>query len=203
MDAQTFDRLLAAAARRPTRRSTLRLLAGGLLGALLPAHVTRAQRRDSDQDGLFDDDEVNTYGTKPDVADTDGDGFGDGQEICNQNQAPGCNQDQVHTNPLVNENAAPPPVDPPPPLPDPPPPAAVPCGPGLTSCGDYCADLATDHGNCGGCGNRCSQIGPNYNCERGVCIRVCSDYGETCVYGGPRQCCGDMVCIYGGYCVQP
>jgi Bacterial TSP3 repeat len=38
-------------------------------------------RRDADQDGLFDDDETNVYGTNPNKADTDGDGRDDGQEV--------------------------------------------------------------------------------------------------------------------------
>ncbi len=38
-------------------------------------------RPDGDNDGLFDDDEVDIYGTNPTVADTDGDGSSDGEEI--------------------------------------------------------------------------------------------------------------------------
>ena len=38
-------------------------------------------RADTDQDGLFDDDETNVYGTNPNKADTDGDGRDDGQEV--------------------------------------------------------------------------------------------------------------------------
>ncbi|HEX3287160.1 MAG TPA: hypothetical protein VHT50_21505 [Mycobacterium sp.] len=38
-------------------------------------------RPDTDQDGLFDDDEINVYGTNPKKADTDGDGRDDGQEV--------------------------------------------------------------------------------------------------------------------------
>jgi hypothetical protein len=37
-------------------------------------------RPDTDQDGLFDDDETNVYGTNPKKADIDGDGRDDGQE---------------------------------------------------------------------------------------------------------------------------
>ncbi|WP_164478787.1 CAP domain-containing protein [Mycolicibacterium stellerae] len=40
-----------------------------------------AARPDGDGDGLFDDDEVNVYGTDPKVADTDKDGADDGQEV--------------------------------------------------------------------------------------------------------------------------
>ena len=36
---------------------------------------------DTDQDGIFDQDELNIYGTDPNRADTDGDGLDDGQEL--------------------------------------------------------------------------------------------------------------------------
>jgi hypothetical protein len=36
---------------------------------------------DRDSDGLFDADETDVYGTNPDIADTDGDGPDDGQEV--------------------------------------------------------------------------------------------------------------------------
>ena len=36
---------------------------------------------DTDGDGLFDDDETDTYGTDPNKADTDGDGMNDGDEL--------------------------------------------------------------------------------------------------------------------------
>jgi hypothetical protein len=51
--------------------------------APVPAEPAPApnERPDSDNDGLFDDDETNVYGTNPDVADTDGDGPDDGQEV--------------------------------------------------------------------------------------------------------------------------
>jgi hypothetical protein len=82
MDPRTFDRWTAAIARYPTRRGALRLLTGGVLAGLLsPRLSASAQRADRDQDGLFDDDEPGVYGTNPDVADTDGDGSGDGEEI--------------------------------------------------------------------------------------------------------------------------
>jgi hypothetical protein len=44
-----------------------------------PGQAGRPNDRDSD--GLFDADETNVYGTNPDVADTDGDGSDDGQEV--------------------------------------------------------------------------------------------------------------------------
>ena len=108
MDARTFDRWTATVVRHPTRRGALRLLAAGLLGGLLAhrgATPTRAwQRPDRDGDGLFDDDETDVYGTNPDVYDTDGDGTGDGEEIYNRDNGLGGPSD-----PLVNNNAAPPP----------------------------------------------------------------------------------------------
>lgn len=50
-----------------------------------------AASADRDGDGLFDTDESKTYGTNPDISDTDGDGVGDGQEI------------ERGTNPLKNQ----------------------------------------------------------------------------------------------------
>lgn len=85
MDADTFDRLVADAARRPTRRSAMRLLAGGLLSGFLTqrtvAPTAAAQRADRDGDGLFDDDEEDVYNTDPGNEDTDGDGASDGEEV--------------------------------------------------------------------------------------------------------------------------
>jgi hypothetical protein len=36
---------------------------------------------DTDSDGIFDNDEINVYGTNPDKSDTDGDGINDGDEL--------------------------------------------------------------------------------------------------------------------------
>ena len=44
---------------------------------------TDAKAIDTDQDGLSDSEEANTYRTNPLVRDTDGDGFGDGEEVEN------------------------------------------------------------------------------------------------------------------------
>ncbi|MBA2519633.1 MAG: hypothetical protein H0V24_08200 [Chloroflexia bacterium] len=46
-----------------------------------PVDPAPAERSDRDGDGLYDDDEVNVYGTNPDLWDTDGDGSGDGEEV--------------------------------------------------------------------------------------------------------------------------
>src|SRR5687767_409667 len=120
MDAPTFDRWTVAMARRPTRRTALRLLAGSLIRRLTPQGVTEparaAQRLDSDNDGLYDDDETDVYGTRPDVADTDGDGVGDGEEIYNRDQG----FDTPYNDPLTD--------------------GAGHC-PGLTSCFGMCTDV--------------------------------------------------------------
>src|SRR5215207_6765485 len=90
MNARTFDRWTVSVTRRPTRRAALRVLAGSLITGLLAgggvAPARAAQRPDRDGDGLYDDDEVEVYGTNPDVFDTDGDGVGDGEEIYNRDQ---------------------------------------------------------------------------------------------------------------------
>jgi hypothetical protein len=46
-----------------------------------PYPAAPGDRPDADKDGLFDDDETNVYGTNPAVADTDGDGTSDGEEV--------------------------------------------------------------------------------------------------------------------------
>jgi hypothetical protein len=50
---------------------------------LVTVRVGEAIRKDTDQDGITDYDEVHLYGTDPFSADTDGDGFTDGAEILN------------------------------------------------------------------------------------------------------------------------
>jgi Bacterial TSP3 repeat len=96
MDARTFDRLIAEAA-RPSRRGALRLAAAALVGGVFASrHLApaAAQRPDSDGDGLYDDDETGVYGTDPNRYDTDGDGIGDGEEV------------YYGSNPLSSESAA-------------------------------------------------------------------------------------------------
>lgn len=88
MNETRFDTLTRSLSGLPTRRVVLRLLAAGLLGGLLArggiAPARALQRPDRDQDGLFDDDEAEVYGTDPDIYDSDGDGVGDGEEIYNR-----------------------------------------------------------------------------------------------------------------------
>lgn len=202
MDAQAFDRWAAAMARRCGRRATLRLLAGGLLGGQLahraPAMARAWQRADRDGDGLFDEDETDIYGTNPDAYDTDGDGTGDGEEIYNRDNGLGGPSD-----PLVNDNAAPPPDDD----------FCPECGlqedlpegdfydqcasQGLTECptatGGFCTNLLQDPNNCGACGAACSLM-PGHNCCNGSCLDTTAD---------PNNCgfCG-IVCPAGSSCVS-
>lgn len=202
MDARTFDRWTASVAHRPTRRAALRLLAGSLVAGLLPlrgvALATAAQRSDRDGDGLYDDDEVEVYGTNPDVYDTDGDGVGDGEEV------------YVGTDPLTPagggggglpagsyEPAPPSYVDP----------VLDSCAiQGLTNCDGFCVDVSASEGHCGFCGNACQYPAA---CQGGVCtnpgcavgqtlcdyctnlftdVNHCGACGNRCPY--PFVCCG-------------
>jgi hypothetical protein len=53
----------------------------GTTEQVTPAEDTDTERPDSDNDGLYDDDETDVYFTDPDNPDTDGDGSDDGQEV--------------------------------------------------------------------------------------------------------------------------
>jgi hypothetical protein len=192
MDAHDFDRLIAATALRPTRRATLRLLAGGLLGAWLAQHrrtpTRAAQRLDSDQDGLYDDDETDVYGTKPDVFDTDGDGTGDGEEIYNRDNGLGGPSD-----PLTPDGGAG-------------------CPEGQAMCGGVCINVSGDPANCGGCGVVC---GASESCVGSVCLAPAPSSNMVCAAQGLTNCggvctntfndsancgaCGNS-CALGGYC---
>ena len=95
MDSTRFDAFTRSLAGPASRRRALRLLASGLLAGLLTPRLTSAAlQADRDGDGLFDSDETGVYDTNPNVADTDGDGSGDGEEV------------YLGTNPLA-ANAAP------------------------------------------------------------------------------------------------
>ncbi len=175
MDPRTFDRWTAAIARRPTRRTALRLLAGGLLAGLLAdrgATPARAlQRSDRDGDGLYDDDETNVYGTNPDVYDTDGDGVGDGEEV------------YVGTDPLSAPGGGCAPgecvdsVGAPPSYVDPTDPCAI---QGLTNCSGVCVDISASFGHCGACDRPCGYGG---TCQGGQCsIYTCPAGQVICDY---------------------
>jgi hypothetical protein len=80
------------------------------------------------------------------------------------------------------------------------------CPVGLTNCGDYCADLFTDHENCGACARACE---PSQVCSDGDCLLECPGGLEDC-FGGcvdvnidVRHCgaCGHA-CSEGQECVD-
>ena len=158
MDSTTFDTIAVRVGRgitlRPSRRAAVRLLAGGLLGGLLAqrgAALAHARRPDRDRDGLYDDDEVNEYGTDPGNPDTDGDGDDDGLEVFNG------------TDPRVNGNAPPAPV----------------CGANQMDCGGVCVDHVTDPYNCGYCGRVCpaGAVCEFATCRAPACVAN----GESCM----------------------
>jgi hypothetical protein len=217
MDARTFDRWTVSVTRRPTRRAALRLLAGSVVTALLAggevAPVRAAQRPDRDGDGLYDDDEVEVYGTNPDVFDTDGDGVGDGEEVYlgTDPRTPaggnaGCPAGQALCGGVCIDVSADPlncgacgsicaasqscvsgvclaPA----------PSSALKCAAqGLSACAGVCTNTLNDNNNCGTCGNSCS-IGAI--CSGGVCQGGCLALGSECVYG-VNECCGGA-CLYG------
>jgi hypothetical protein len=47
----------------------------------VPTDPVPEERPDRDGDGLYDDDEINVYGTDPDIYESDGDSRGDGEEV--------------------------------------------------------------------------------------------------------------------------
>jgi Bacterial TSP3 repeat/Stigma-specific protein, Stig1 len=192
MDETRFDALSRALSGHPTRRATLRLLAGGLLGGLLPqrgAMPTRAAqpgRTDRDADGLYNDDEVNVYGTNPDLYDTDGDGIGDGEEV------------YLGTDPLT-------------------PNGGNVCAAGLTECFGVCVDVLSDPVNCSGCGVVCAA---GDACVGGFCTAITQgDQGLVAEAGEPTGalvsceaiglipcagiCCAAGEVCEGGICLGP
>jgi hypothetical protein len=83
MEAQSYDQPTAATTQRRTSRLVLRILGCGALAAMLSVGAVgiASARTDSDGDGLYNDDETSVYHTNPNVADTDGDGSSDGEEV--------------------------------------------------------------------------------------------------------------------------
>jgi Stigma-specific protein, Stig1 len=199
MDETRFDALTRSLSRHPTRRATLRLLAGGLLGGLLSRQgavpVRAAQRPDRDGDGLFDDDEVEVYGTNPDVFDTDGDGVGDGEEIYNRDNGLGGPSDPL--TPGGGGGCAPGQC-----IGD----AGEPTGArfntcayqGLADCGGYCTNTFIDPNNCGFCGNSCS-LQAGLICCSGGCVNTSSD-AFNC--GGCGNSCPSGQYCLSGYCTS-
>jgi hypothetical protein len=70
-------------AKRHNGRLLLRILGCSAFAAMLFVGGVgiASARTDSDGDGLFNDDETSVYHTNPNVADTDGDGSSDGEEV--------------------------------------------------------------------------------------------------------------------------
>lgn len=173
MDARTFDRFTVSLTHRPTRRAAVRLLASGLLGVLVSRQAVTAvaaQRADSDGDGLFDDDEVEVYGTDPNNPDTDGDGISDGEEIYNRDNGLGGSSD-----PLT--------------------PGGATCADGLTLCAGMCVDLANDPANCGACGVVCPNGGA---CPGGFCSAGQAPPQPTNCGGLGAACNVNADCCSGG-----
>ncbi len=211
MDANTFDRIVADAARRPTRRSALRLLAGGLLGGLLTQRaVTRtpaAQPADRDGDGLYDDDEVDVYDTDPDHDDTDGDGVGDGEEVyygtdpLNRNERPrrvDSDGDGLYDHDEVNVYDTDPDradtdgdgIDDGEEVYNDTDPTEYTCPEGLSRCGDGCARAE---------GAPCARLPLDVCCSK-TCDYLVDD--GTCASCKGGQCGSDTDCCPGTSCVQ-
>jgi hypothetical protein len=185
MDPRTFDRLVAEAVRRPTRRATLRVLAGGLLGGLLAPRLARAAlQADRDQDGLYDDDEGQVYGTNPDISDTDGDGVGDGEEVY-------YGRNPVASDGLGGEQGE-----------------AVACADDLVNCNGACVNPAFDLLHCGYCGNACTG-GNGYVpvCSFGVCGLTAGPPAGSVAIGDVNDGCDPgpnppgCYCVVNGQCV--
>ena len=221
MDARTFDRLAVAMAKPPTRRRALRLLAGGVLAGLLsPRLVRAAQRSDRDQDGLFDVDEDNIYGTNPDDPDSDDDGLGDGEEVylgtdpTAPNAAPerpdsdgdglfDDDEERVYgTDPNVADSDGDgvgdgeevyfdtDPLTPGQGAPG----GGITCATGLTACNGECFDLRTSAPHCGACGHAC--VPGNELCIDGICV---TEVDLAC--GVDELPCGLQCCPAGQTCI--
>ncbi len=215
MDATTFDRLATAIARGRTRRTTLRLLAGGLLGGLLTQRglspTVAAPGDDRDGDGLFDDDETGGYGTDPDQPDTDGDGASDGEEVyyetdplaaSDRPQRTDTDGDGLYdddeerlygtdpTKPDTDGDG----VDDGEEVYNGTDPAQLTCPAGTSPCGDRCA---------GGEGAPC-HIGDLEFCCSGTCDYLVGgrENGGTCASCNGPQCSGDDACCPGTKCVS-
>lgn len=56
------------------------------------------------------------------------------------------------------------------------------CGPGLSRCDNYCVALGSDPYNCGACGYKCDQPGPDeyVACINGRCEYACAEGADYC-----------------------
>ena len=173
MDTHTFDRWVAGVARHPTRRATLRLLAAGLLGGLLPragnAPAGSAQIAGPPTEGMIltcaDAGLADCGGVCVDVL-SDPYNCGGCGGVCGLGWS--C------INAVCLGEAPPAGV------------SLVDCAAqGLIDCGGFCTDLSVDSANCGACGNSCALGG---YCTGGVCAGL--------------VCFGDLIDCGTGYCVD-
>jgi hypothetical protein len=154
MDAYTFDRWTVAMTQRPSRRLTMRILAGGLLGALLAQRGAKpAVAQDptpvidvlpplylEPEDSCIYMGLSNCFGSCVDL-ETDWNNCGGCGVVCGSGG--GC---------FGGTCVAPPP--------------SSPCGAGLTTCGGECVSISKHAGHCGACFNSCPLGG---YCHRGRC----------------------------------
>jgi hypothetical protein len=194
MDSARFDNLTRRLAGPASRRRTLRLLARGLVGGVLAAHgaarMGAAQPLDRDQDGLFDDDETDVYGTNPDVFDTDGDGIGDGEEIYNRDM--GLNGPNDPLTSVTGEGGLAPAGD-----------ADPPASQVIAACagqGGSCVSADCCTGYCDGETCQCVSDGLECRGNTECCNGVCNANGfcGTCALLG-GSCDADSDCCRGDY----
>jgi hypothetical protein len=170
MDAHTFDRWVAAVSHRRTRRATLRLLGGVLLGGLLPGSKSELARAAQivvgpPTEGMIltcADAGLTDCGGVCVDASSDGNNCGGCGVVCGPGSS--CASGVC----LLTA-----------------PPAGVSlfdcAAEGLIDCGGFCADLAVDAANCGACGNSCALGG---YCQGGLCTGlVCLDGLTDCGAG--------------------
>jgi hypothetical protein len=194
MDARTFDQWSIAVARRPTRRTALRLLGGGLLGGLLAQRRHRAARAAQPCEDWWCTGAVEQF-PGADVPLTCADlGLEDCAGIC-------CNADETCIGGICQGIVVQPGTDIG---------VLLTCeGQGLWQCDGYCADIEIDPANCGGCRVVC---GAGEACIGGACVpppvgNPCAagltDCGGTCVdLAGHAGHCGACFnsCPLGGVC---
>ena len=144
MDAHTFDRWTTALSQHPTRRTALRVLAGGLLGALLARRgSTPTRAAQFDEVGVLTDTGfyscaaqglTDCFGVCADVS-SDPANCGACGNVCAMGDA--CIGGWCQTLRRATRSAPTAPTS------------------GCTTVGTYCADLTSDPNNCGFCGDVC------------------------------------------------